>query len=79
MIMAAAKALALLSPAREDKNGRLLPRIAESRMVSLVVAEAVGMQAIADGVAAIADEATLTEHLRAYVWEPVYVPYERLL
>jgi malate dehydrogenase (oxaloacetate-decarboxylating) len=79
MIMAAAKALALLSPAREDKNGRLLPRIAESRMVSMAVAQAVGMQAIADGVAAIADEAALDEQLREYVWEPVYVPYERLL
>jgi malate dehydrogenase (oxaloacetate-decarboxylating) len=79
MIMAAAKALAQLSPAREDKNGRLLPPIAESRKVGLVVAEAVGKQAIADGVAAISDEAALAEQLRAYVWEPVYVPYERLL
>jgi malate dehydrogenase (oxaloacetate-decarboxylating) len=79
MIMAAAKALALLSPAREDKNGRLLPRIAESRMVSMAVAQAVGRQAIADGVAAIADGAALDEQLRAYVWEAVYVPYERLL
>jgi malate dehydrogenase (oxaloacetate-decarboxylating) len=79
MIMAAAKALAQLSPAREDKNGRLLPPIAESRTVGMVVAEAVGRQAIADGVAAIADEAALAEQLRAYVWEPVYVPYERLL
>jgi hypothetical protein len=30
-------------------------------------------------VAAIADEGVLAEQLRAYVWEPVYVPYERLL
>jgi malate dehydrogenase (oxaloacetate-decarboxylating) len=79
MIMAAAKALARLSPAREDKNGRLLPPIADSRKVGMVVAEAVGRQAIVDGVAAIADEGVLAEQLRAYVWEPVYVPYERLL
>ena len=79
MIMAAAKALAQLSPAREDKNGRLLPPIADSRKVGMVVAEAVGRQAIVDGVAAIADEGVLAEQLRAYVWEPVYVPYERLL
>ena len=79
MIMAAAKALALLSPAREDKNGRLLPPIAESRKVGLIVAEAVGRQAIAEGVADIADAPTLGEQLRAYVWEPVYRPYERLL
>ena len=48
-------------------------------MVSMVVAEAVGRQAIADGVAAVADEAALAEQLRGYVWEPVYAPYERLL
>jgi malate dehydrogenase (oxaloacetate-decarboxylating) len=79
MIMAAAKALAQLSPARQDKNARLLPPIAESRKVGMVVAEAVGMQAIADGVSPIADEATLKDQLQAYVWEPIYVPYERLL
>lgn len=79
MIMAAAKALAQLSPAREDKNGRLLPPIAQSRNVSKAVAEAVGRQAIADGVGALADEKTLNDQLRDYVWEPVYVPYERLL
>jgi len=45
----------------------------------MVVAEAVGMQAIADRVSPIADEATLKDQLQAYVWEPVYVPYERLL
>jgi malate dehydrogenase (oxaloacetate-decarboxylating) len=78
MIMAAAKALAQLSPAREDKNGRLLPPIAESRKVGMIVAEAVGRQAITDGVAVLADEASLDQQLRAYVWEPVYLPYERL-
>ncbi len=79
MIMAAAKALAELSPAREDPNGRLLPPIAESRKVGMIVAAAVGRQAIAEGVSELADEATLKEELRAYVWEPVYLPYERLL
>ena len=79
MIMAAARALAGLSPARQDKNGRLLPPIAESRKVGMIVAEAVGRQAIADRVAAIADPTSLNQQLREYVWEPVYVPYERLL
>ena len=78
MIMAAAKALALLSPAREDKNAPLLPPIADSRHVSLFVAEAVAQQAIADAVAAISDAATLDAQLRAYVWDPVYLPYERI-
>jgi len=79
MIMAAAKALAQLSPAREDRNGRLLPPIGESRKVGMIVAEAVGRQAIADGVSELAGKATLKEQLQAYVWEPVYLPYERLL
>jgi malate dehydrogenase (oxaloacetate-decarboxylating) len=78
MMMAAARALAQLSPARQDKNAPLLPPIADSRRVSLAVAEAVGKQAIADGVAELADAATLNEKLRAYVWEPVYLPYERI-
>jgi len=79
MIMAAARALARLSPARQDKNAPLLPPIADSRRVSLAVAEAVGKQAIADGVAEVADASTLNEKLRAYVWEPIYLSYERIL
>ncbi|MGA2047848.1 MAG: NAD-dependent malic enzyme [Terracidiphilus sp.] len=79
MVMAAAKALAQLSPAREDKNGRLLPPIAESRKVGMIVAEAVGRQAITDGVAGVEDAESLLQQLRGYVWQPVYQPYERLL
>jgi len=78
MIMAAAKALAALSPARTDKAAPLLPPIAEARKVSLAVAEAVGRQAIADGVADPGLAADLNQQLRAYVWEPVYQPYERI-
>lgn len=78
MMMAAAKALAGLSPARLDRNAALLPPIAESRKVSLVVAEAVGRQAIADGVSEVDDPAMLPEMLRDYVWDPVYLPYERI-
>jgi malate dehydrogenase (oxaloacetate-decarboxylating) len=77
MIMAAAKALASLSPARQNPEAPLLPPIREARKVSLVVAEAVGKQAIAEGITEIASEAVLREELRAYVWEPVYLPYER--
>jgi malate dehydrogenase (oxaloacetate-decarboxylating) len=78
MIMAAAKALASLSPARTDKNAPLLPPISDSRKVSLVIAQAVGRQAIADGVADPGDPSAFAEKMRAYVWEPVYQPYERV-
>ncbi len=79
MIMAAAKALAALSPARTDKDAPLLPPIADARKISLVVAKAVALQAFADGVADAAREATIEEDLQAYVWEPEYRPYERIL
>jgi malate dehydrogenase (oxaloacetate-decarboxylating) len=78
MIMAAAKALAGLSPSREDQSAPLLPRIGESRKVAIVVSEAVARQAIAEGVAEIEEEAGLPERIREYVWNPVYVPYERI-
>jgi malate dehydrogenase (oxaloacetate-decarboxylating) len=76
--MASAKALASLSPALADPSAPLLPPIADCRKVSLVVAEAVAKQAMADGTAEKLDDKTLCESLRAYVWEPVYHPYERI-
>ena len=78
MMMAAAKALASLSPARSDRDAALLPPISDSRKISLVVAEAVGRQAVADGVSEIEYLAFLPDMLRAYTWEPVYLPYERV-
>ena len=76
MIMAAAKALVGLSPTKKDKTASLLPSLSKSREVSRIVAEAVGNQAIADGLAAIPDKAALQKELEANIWEPVYVPYE---
>jgi malate dehydrogenase (oxaloacetate-decarboxylating) len=78
MIMAATKALAGLSPTRHDKNAPLLPPISDSRNVALAVAEAVARQAITESVAAVEDPASLPAQLRNYVWEPVYVPYQRV-
>ncbi len=78
MIMAAAKTLASLSPARDDKNAPLLPPIADARKTSAAVAEGVFRQAIAEGVAEPASEAEIAEKLSTYMWEPVYRPYERI-
>lgn len=78
MIMAAAKALAGLSPATADPNAALLPPVGESRKVAMVIAEAVGKAAIAEGLSDLDSSASLHEELEAYVWEPVYIPYERV-
>ena len=78
MIMASAIALAEQSPARKDRNAPLLPPIADSRNVSLRVAEAVGIQAMAERLADVADPQTFFEELRSYPWEPVYPRFERL-
>jgi len=78
MIMAAAKALAALSPARADKNAPLLPPIADSRKTSAAVALAVGRQAMSEGVAEACDGDKFAERIRDYVWEPEYCPYERI-
>ena len=78
MIMAAARALAGLSPSRKDKTAPLLPPIGDSRRVALVVSEAVARQAMSEGVATIADADSLPDRIRSYMWSPVYVPYERI-
>ena len=54
-----------------------MPPIADARKVSMVVAEAVGRQAIREGASHLTHEHTLRELLEAYVWEPEYLPYER--
>jgi malate dehydrogenase (oxaloacetate-decarboxylating) len=79
MIMAAAKALASLSPARTDKSAPLLPPIADSRKTSAAVAAAVGLQAMAEGVADACNEAEFAGGIRDYVWEPEYQQYERIM
>ena len=76
MFMAAAKALADLSPARQNTAGRLLPPVTELRSVSVAVAEAVARQAILDAVADRRDDEVLKAEIRANVWEPTYLPYK---
>ncbi|HLI62270.1 MAG TPA: NAD-dependent malic enzyme [Terriglobales bacterium] len=78
MFLAAAKALAALSPARCDGRGRLLPPVSELRSVSFAIARAAAVQAMTEGVADPRDEAVLESQIRANVWEPVYLPYRFL-
>jgi len=79
MVMAAAKELVRLAPTQKDKKANLLPSLSESRQLSRSIAQAVGRQAIQDGQAQVADEESLDRELQANIWEPVYVPYERIV
>jgi malate dehydrogenase (oxaloacetate-decarboxylating) len=77
MIMAATKELTLHLPTRVDKEGSLLPPIAEARSLSRCIARAVGREAIREGQAQIEGETALERELDSNTWEPKYVPYER--
>lgn len=77
MIMAAAKELTLHLPTRTDRTASLLPPIAAARPLSRAIALAVARQAIADGQSQIT-EAELERAIDRNIWEPVYVPYERV-
>jgi malate dehydrogenase (oxaloacetate-decarboxylating) len=78
MFLAAARAIAELSPAKRDPHANLLPPLAEIRRVSLAVALAVAKQAEAEGLAGPAADEDRAAAVRAKMWEPVYAPYRRL-
>jgi malate dehydrogenase (oxaloacetate-decarboxylating) len=77
MVKAAAEELVRHLPTLKNKQGSLLPPIAEARALAPWIAAAVGRQALRDGQAQVADEAALHAELQAQIWDPVYVPYER--
>ncbi|WP_215782220.1 NAD-dependent malic enzyme [Paludibacterium sp. B53371] len=72
LFMAAAKALAELSPARLDPQANLLPPVADLRKAARAVALGVGKQAIADGQIAPMSEADMAAKIDCKMWEPVY-------
>ncbi len=76
MIMAAAKALAELSPTCSNPHAALLPPLESLRAVSLKVALAVGQQAQNEGLARVKGEA-FELAIHTHLWEPVYAPYKR--
>ena len=78
MMIAAAKQLAALSPAQCGSDAPLLPPIGESRRISAAIAHAVAQAAQAEGLAELPPGADLDELIREYMWEPVYLPYEKV-
>ncbi|AHJ63905.1 NAD-dependent malic enzyme [Granulibacter bethesdensis] len=78
MFLAAARALAEMSPARTDPALPLLPHLAKMRDVSRHVAVAVGLCAMQDGQAEPCDEETLRARVDDLMWEPQYPTYRRV-
>ena len=81
MITAAAEALAASVSAQEHEAGLLYPRVERLRSVTETVAVAVARAAIDEGVAraeavATLDDAALTDHIHAQMWDPAYPVYD---
>lgn len=77
MFMAAAKALAELSPARNDPDANLLPRVTALREVAVTVAIAVGQQAHSEGLTSGVSADGIENAVRTKMWMPHYLPYRR--
>jgi malate dehydrogenase (oxaloacetate-decarboxylating) len=76
MFMAAAKALAALSPARNDPAANLLPPVTGLREVSIAVARATALQARREGLTDLAED-RIDAAIHAKMWSPHYLPYRR--
>ncbi len=77
MMMAASKALADASPIAQKGEGALLPPLEKIRDVSKLIARAVVLQAIADGVALPIPEELIDQKVEKNFWEPEYREYRR--
>lgn len=77
MMMAASRALAEASPMVRHGAGALLPPLSEIRELSQLIAHAVFVQAIADGVALPVPEELIDDTISANFWEPEYRDYRR--
>jgi malate dehydrogenase (oxaloacetate-decarboxylating) len=77
MFMAAAKALAEMSPAKKDPNANLLPPVTALREVATAVAIAVAKQAHAEGLTKGVAGERIEQTIRQTMWLPHYLPYRR--
>lgn len=77
MMMAASRALAAASPVAQTGSGALLPALGDIRAVSKVIAKAVFLQAVADGVAMPVPEEVIDNAIEANFWQPQYRDYRR--
>jgi malate dehydrogenase (oxaloacetate-decarboxylating) len=78
MFVGAARALSDYSPAREDPNASLYPRVEDVREVARRVAMAVGKAAQQAGVAEQTSEEELERRITATMWVPQYPRLRRI-
>jgi malate dehydrogenase (oxaloacetate-decarboxylating) len=77
MFVAAARALAELSPVHGDLTASLLPALKQVRAVSRHVAIAVAEEAMRCGAAAKLSRDQLEQRIDIKMWTPKYLPYRR--
>jgi malic enzyme len=72
MLMAAARALADLSPSKHNPRGNLLPPVTELRDVSFRVAQGVAIQARKEGLTDTFDTSEIYTKIKTKMWSPAY-------
>jgi malate dehydrogenase (oxaloacetate-decarboxylating) len=72
MMRVAAATLGDASPALDDPDGSLLPAWSDVPDVAVHIAKAVGVQAVADGVAPKRSDEELSERIAQVRWTPEY-------
>lgn len=79
MFLIAAKALADLSPAKDNLQSTLLPSLKEMRKVSRHIAIKIAKESVRSGLTEIKnlDEKTITDLIDQYIWKPIYLPYRK--
>ncbi len=76
MFMAAANALAAVSPPASNPNGNLLPPVTALREVAFAVALATAIQAHQEGLTQGIETDQIEAAIRAKMWQPRYYRYE---
>ncbi|MBA3535468.1 MAG: NAD-dependent malic enzyme [Tatlockia sp.] len=76
MFMAAAKALASCSPAKNNPKANLLPPLTEVREVSYKVAVAVAKEAVKSNLAEQLSDDEIEKRIKELIWKPEYIAYK---
>jgi malate dehydrogenase (oxaloacetate-decarboxylating) len=78
MFLAAARAVAEMSPAKHDPKANLMPPLVDLRKISFHVATTVARQARAEELSDPLSDDQIAAAIEAKMWEPVYGTYRRL-